>query len=112
MDTEHARTLLARERERAQGTLNGRGPDAEGTESDTSGPSDIASGMVETEVDEAVAESARERLAAIERAEQRLEDGSYGLSVESGEPIPDARLEVTPWAERTIEEQGRFEHGG
>jgi RNA polymerase-binding transcription factor DksA len=28
---------------------------------------------------------------AIERAEMRLEDDTYGQSVESGEPIPDAR---------------------
>ena len=51
----------------------------------------------------------REELAAIERAEQRLRDGTYGLSVESGEPIPDERLEVVPWAERTAEEQARYE---
>ncbi|MCW3068160.1 MAG: transcriptional regulator, TraR/DksA family, partial [Solirubrobacterales bacterium] len=38
--------------------------------------------------------------------------GTYGLSVESGEPIPDARLEAIPWAERTTEEQARYELGG
>lgn len=45
------------------------------------------------------------QLAALERAESRLAAGSYGLSVESGEPIPDARLEVVPTAERTTEEE-------
>ena len=30
---------------------------------------------------------------------------TYGLSVESGEPIPDARLEARPLAERTVEEE-------
>ncbi len=50
-------------------------------------------------------------LAALERAEQRLKDGTYGLSVESGEPIPDARLEALPTAERTIEEEERFRGG-
>ena len=54
-----------------------------------------------------LAEELRERLAAIERAERRLEEGTYGLSVESGQPIPDARLEAIPWAERTVEEQAR-----
>ena len=47
-----------------------------------------------------------ERLAAIER---RLEEGTYGLSVESGQPIPDARLEGVPWAERTVEEPARYD---
>ena len=48
-------------------------------------------------------------LAAVERAEQRLAAGTYGLSIESGEPIPDERLEAHPTAERTVEEQARLE---
>ena len=47
-------------------------------------------------------------LDALERAEARLADGTYGLSVESGKPIPDARLEARPTAERTIEEEDRL----
>ena len=43
----------------------------------------------------------------MERAEARLEAGTYGLSVLSGEPIPDARLEARPTAELTVEEQQR-----
>jgi DnaK suppressor protein len=50
-------------------------------------------------------------LAALERAEERLKAGTYGLSVESGEPIPDARLEALPTAERTVEEDERFRGG-
>ena len=37
--------------------------------------------------------------------QQRLAAGTYGLSVESGEPIPDERLEAFPTAERTVEEE-------
>ena len=47
--------------------------------------------------------------AARPRAEGRLIDGAYGLSIDSGEPIPDERLEAVPTAERTAEEQARFE---
>lgn len=50
-------------------------------------------------------------LAAVERAEARLKDGTYGRSVESGEPIPEARLEARPTAERTVEEEDRFRRG-
>ena len=46
-------------------------------------------------------------LAAVERAEARLEAGTYGLSVLSGDPIPDGRLEARPTAELTVEEQQR-----
>ena len=41
----------------------------------------------------------------MERAEARLAAGTYGLSVQSGEPIPDERLEVVPTAELTVEEE-------
>jgi DnaK suppressor protein len=41
------------------------------------------------------------RLAAVERAEVRLAARAYGRSIESGEPIPDERLEALPTAERT-----------
>lgn len=54
--------------------------------------------------DDAIAESLRDRLAAIGRAEQRLANGTYGRSVRSGQPIPDARLEADPAAELTVEE--------
>lgn len=54
------------------------------------------------------AEDLRRELDALERAEARLADGTYGLSLESGKPIPDARLEARPTAERTIEEQDRL----
>jgi len=53
---------------------------------------------------DAIAESLRNRLAAIGRAEQRLANGTYGRSVRSGLPIPDARLEADPAAELTVEE--------
>jgi len=49
-------------------------------------------------------------LAALERAEARLAIGTYGRSIESGETIPDERLEANPLAERTVEEKRRLEH--
>ena len=63
-------------------------------------------------VDQAVAESLRNELAAVVRAEARIADGTYGISVESGERIPDERLEAEPLAERTVQEQSRFERTG
>ena len=45
----------------------------------------------------------------VNRALQKVEDGTYGLSDISGEPIPRGRLEAVPEAIRTVEEQQRFE---
>ncbi len=63
-------------------------------------------------VDVALAANLREQLAAVERAEGRIARGTYGRSIETGTVIPDARLRAELLAERTIEEQRRYERGG
>jgi DnaK suppressor protein len=112
MDPEHARELLARERariERALADVRGREDDED---PDPYEAADVAPDLFEAELGEGLAERLSEELEAVERAERRLAEGTYGLSVESGEPIPDGRLEVIPWAERTAEEQARYERLG
>jgi DnaK suppressor protein len=110
VDPERARELLARERLRIEEALarRRREPDEELSHLDQH-PADEASELFEEERDEGLAERLQEQLAAIERAERRLEEGTYGLSIDTGEPIPDERLEAVPWAERTAQEQQRFE---
>ena len=68
---------------------------------------DDASDLYQEGVDVGRIDELRDQLAAVERAEERLRDGKYGLSVESGTPIPDERLEAVPAAERTVEEEAR-----
>ena len=46
-----------------------------------------------------------DRLSNIERALQKIADGTYGLSDASGAPIPIERLEATPEALYTLAEQ-------
>jgi DnaK suppressor protein len=46
-----------------------------------------------------------DRLSNIERALQKIADGTYGLSDASGAPIPIERLEVVPEALYTLAEQ-------
>jgi DnaK suppressor protein len=109
MDTDRAAALLARERARIEQAMSaqGEGP-LEGD--DRIEPGDEHSeDLYQDEFDAGRSDDMRDQLAALERAEARLADGTYGLSVESGEPIPDARLEAVPTAERTVEEQQRWE---
>jgi DnaK suppressor protein len=54
--------------------------------------------------DESAVDRNRQRLRDIERALQKIEDGTYGLSDASGEPIPRARLEAVPEAIYTAAE--------
>jgi len=65
---------------------------------------DAAQPLTAQGMDDALAEGFRDRIAAIDRALKRLDDGTYGLSVRSGAPIPKERLDADPAAELTVEE--------
>ncbi len=111
MDQEEAAQLLARERTRIQEALASLGVPLEGD--DRLEPGDEGTeDLYQDEYDEGRREDLRKDLASLERAEARLAEGKYGLSVESGEPIPDDRLRALPTAERTIEEEGGFRSAG
>jgi|SRR5215203_1773513 len=105
MDSARAEELLAAERTRIERALSRLGRQESGELSDDSDPADRATDLYQDELDEGLAGDLREELAAVERAEARLKDGTYGVSVESGKPIPDDRLEARPTAELTIEEE-------
>ena len=107
MDADRARELLARERARIERALARLGHQETGEPADELDPANLASDLYEDELQEGLADDLREQLAAVERAEARLAAGTYGLSIESGEPIPDERLEALPVAERTTEEEAR-----
>ena len=104
MDPERARELLAEERKRIERALARRAHE-DGGEPGEEDSANLASDLYQDELDEGLADDLREELAAVERAEARLATGTYGLSIESGKPIPDARLEAVPTAERTAEEE-------
>lgn len=110
MDPERARLLLNQERERIERALAELVPEGDDELSHADQhPADAGSELFEQERDAGLAVRLREELAAVERAEERLANGTFGISVESGEPIPDERLEIMPTAERTVEEQARYE---
>jgi DnaK suppressor protein len=105
MDADRARKLLTAERRRIERALSRLGRQDDGEPADEYDPANLASNLYQDEVDETLAEDLREQLAAVERAEQRLAAGTYGVSIESGQPIPDERLEAVPTAELTVEEE-------
>jgi DnaK suppressor protein len=108
MDENRARTLLSARRTEVEGLLKAtqeEGRENRESEDDDTGDIDDPAQLLTAEATgDAIAESLQDQLAAIGRAEQRLADGTYGRSVRSGVPIPDARLEVNPAAELTVEE--------
>jgi DnaK suppressor protein len=113
MDEQRARVLVARERgriEAALAELAGEEQDEDASHFDQTGESAEAGSEIQHEmVDSAAAATFQNELASVVRAETRLAQGTFGLSIESGARIPDDRLEAEPLAERTVEEQSRFE---
>jgi DnaK suppressor protein len=111
MDREEAAQLLATERKRIEQALAGLDAPLEGDarlEPGDQGTEDL----YQDEYDEGRRQDLRKDLVRLERAEARLAEGTYGISVESGEPIPDDRLRALPTAERTVEEEDRLRRGG
>ena len=68
---------------------------------------DMSQSLFTREVDATVEEQVERRLQHVERALQKIEEGTYGLSDDSGDPIPKGRLQAVPEANRTVEEQQR-----
>jgi DnaK suppressor protein len=106
MDDARAKELLAAERERVEGELAAVRREGR-EEGDAQAPAGDFNNenLYEDELAEGREGDLQRRLDRIERAEERLAAGTYGLSVKSGEPIPDGRLEAEPLAELTVDEE-------
>jgi DnaK suppressor protein len=105
MEADRARELLAAERRRIERELGVTRHEDDSEPADEFDPANLATDLYQDEFNEGRADDLREQLAAVERAEQRLAAGTYGLSIESGQPIPDERLEAVPTAELTTDEE-------
>ena len=108
MDEEKARARISAERADVQRLL--KETESQGRQDRTSEDeqgadiSDPAQPLTAEFENQAITANLRDRLATLDRAEERLDNGTYGRSVRSGVPIPDARLEADPAAELTVEE--------
>src|SRR6266566_4385325 len=101
MDNARAQELVANERARLERLLRA---EIGATAPDQGDDVDDANWRIAEETGRAVSRSLRDRWSALERAEERLERGTYGRSIASGRPIPDERLEADPLAELLVEE--------
>lgn len=107
MELDQARSLLEAEQAQVRRQLAELGVDQTADRESDDDPGDAgdqALSLTEEGVDDAIAAGLQDRLAAINRALQRVDDGTYGRSIRSGAVIPDERLEADPAAELTVEE--------
>lgn len=70
---------------------------------------DLSQSMFNREMDATIEGQVGRRLEDVERALEKIEEGSYGICDDTGEEIPKGRLEAVPEAIRTVEAQQSFE---
>jgi DnaK suppressor protein len=70
---------------------------------------DMSQSLYDREVDATLEQNIENRLQYVERALQKIEEGTYGICDDTGEPIPRGRLEAMPEAIYTVEAQQRRE---
>ena len=69
---------------------------------------DMSQSLFTREMDATVEQQVERRLHNVERALQKIEEGTYGICEDTGEQIPRGRLEAVPEAIRTVEAQQRY----
>jgi DnaK suppressor protein len=70
---------------------------------------DMSRSLFARELDAGVEQTVERRLRNVERALQKIEEGTYGICDATGEPISKGRLEAVPEALYTLEAQERQE---
>lgn len=70
---------------------------------DLADEADLANNSINQQVSFSIREKEMNKLRRIDNALARIEEGNYGLCLESGEEIEPRRLETQPWAEFCIE---------
>lgn len=116
MDTQDARRRLTEERSRLTETLDGLETDLEAQKDSLQELSvvdehqgDIGTETFEREKDLSIVESVRAGLEDIDKALQRLDEGTYGQCEVCHQPIADERLEAVPAARFCVEHQAEVE---
>jgi DnaK suppressor protein len=106
-DLRHFQERLESERDAIKSRMADRSRDSQETVREESGVGD--SGDLSTRLNDLDVEADEEALdrvtlAQIERALRRIDEGTYGVSEFSGNPIPKGRLEAVPYAARLVDE--------
>jgi DnaK suppressor protein len=110
MDTATARKRLEQTRDeldRSILVLQGDRPLGERSAEYPADPADAGTNQSETERSEAVLTAARQQLAEVHEALERIDVGRYGTCADCGKPVPEGRLDAKPEAARCVACQGK-----
>jgi RNA polymerase-binding protein DksA len=116
IDTESFRERLLEERARASAAIDNLHADHPGSIEDESGDAsvdthlgDVATVTFDRELDYTLEDSEEAKLAAIDSALARIEEGTFGTCQNCGQQIALERLEALPYAELCIDCKRRSE---
>ncbi len=76
------------------------------------GPQDfeeVAVDFLETQQEQSILVNEQALLTEVQRALERIDQGTYGLCLNCGQPIPEKRLEAIPWAAYDVKCQAQLE---
>lgn len=111
IDTDRFRETLLEERTRVEAAIQNLHDENPGTLSEDAGEetaydnhlADTATETYDRELDYTLEENSEHVLADIDAALKRIEEGTYGICTNCGEPIAVERLEALPWATLCID---------
>ncbi len=112
MDVATARKRLEEMRselDRTIAVLEGDGRPEPGDWDIPQDPADSGTNLSEADRSEAVLAAARAQRSEVADALTRVENGTYGVCVDCGTPIPEGRLEARPEAARCVACQGKYD---
>lgn len=105
MDLEKVREDLLKERVRVSEEIDGIAESVSESLREATGENpfdqhlaDTATPTLARELDLTVEDNAKSLLAMIDRALEKLDQGTYGTCDKCGRPIGEGRLEIAPWA--------------
>ena len=118
VDADHFRKRLLEERERVQEALDYLHDESPGSIQDETQdstadnhPGDMATVTFDRELDYTLEENEGRLLEAIDASLKRIDDGTYGMCVNCGQPIGAERLEALPWTTQCIDCKRKEERG-
>lgn len=110
-DHQRLRTKLSKKRDELIAAQRASTAEQRGVHDRETEQGDVAEDQIEQAAALRLGQCDAELLGDVELALKKLEDGTYGVSEQSGEPIPLERLEALPWARRTAAEEDRLRRG-
>lgn len=108
-DLEHLRAALRKKRDDLVAAQRASQQDQRGIGERETEDGDVAERMIEQEAALRIAAFDASLLGEVERALEKIDRGGYGVSEDSGAPIPFERLAAVPWARRTAQEEERLQ---